>query len=134
MEDCIFCKIVRGEIPSYKVKETENLFVMHDINPFSKGHLLVLPKKHYENIFDIPEELLREMVSITKEMSLKIKKELKPEGIIIMQNNGAKAGQSVFHFHIHIKPVYHDTDIPAEQPLRKKLSDEEFKEICKILQ
>lgn len=134
MEDCIFCKIVRGEIPSYKVKETENLFVMHDINPFSKGHLLVLPKKHYENIFDIPEELLREMVSITKEMSLKIKKELKPEGIIIMQNNGAKAGQSVFHFHIHIKPVYHDTDIPAEQHLRKKLSDEEFKEICKILQ
>ena len=134
MEDCIFCKIVRGEIPSYKVKETENLFVMHDINPFSKGHLLVLPKKHYENIFDIPEELLREMVSITKEMSLKIKKELKPEGIIIMQNNGAKAGQSVFHFHIHIKSVYHDTDIPTEQHLRKKLSDEEFKEICKILQ
>ena len=106
MNDCIFCKIVKGEIPSYRVSETDDVLVILDVNPLSKGHVLVLPKEHYENIHDIPEDLLITITSVVKEEAQKIKDRLKPEGIIIMQNNGAKAGQSVFHFHIHIKPAY----------------------------
>ncbi len=134
MEDCIFCRIIRGEIPSYKVYETEDVFVMLDINPLSKGHLLVIPKGHYENIHEIPEEVLMKVSSVTKEMAERIKERLNPEGIIIMQNNGQKTGQSVFHYHTHIKPVYEDTSIPKEGHLRKPLTEEEFKEICKTLQ
>lgn len=134
MEDCIFCKIIRGEIPSYKVHETEDVFVMLDINPLSKGHLLVLPKEHYRDIHDIPEEILMEMSSVTKQMADRLKERLNPEGIIIMQNNGRKAGQSIFHAHVHIKPVYEDTTIPKEGHLRKPLTEDEFKEICKTLQ
>lgn len=134
MSDCIFCKIVKGEIPSYRVKETDDVLVILDVNPLSKGHILVLPKEHYENIHDIPEDLLMKITSVVKEEAQKIKDRLKPEGIIIMQNNGAKAGQSVFHFHIHIKPVYEDTPVPKEVHLRKKLTEEEFTQICKTLQ
>ncbi len=134
MDDCIFCKIIRGEIPSYKVYETEDVFVMLDINPLSKGHLLVIPKGHYENIHEIPEEILMKVSSVTKEMAERIKERLNPEGIIIMQNNGRKAGQSVFHYHTHIKPVYEDTPIAKEGHLRKPLTEEEFNEICKTLQ
>lgn len=134
MEDCIFCKIIRGEIPSYKVYETEDIFVMLDINPLSKGHLLVLPKAHYENIHEIPEEILMKVSSVTKEMAAKIKERLNPEGIIIMQNNGRKAGQTIFHAHVHIKPVYEDTIVPREGHLRKPLTEKEFNEICKTLQ
>ena len=134
MDDCIFCKIIGGEIPSYKVYETEDVFVMLDINPLSKGHLLVIPKGHYENIHEIPEEVLMKVSSVTKEMAERIKERLNPEGIIIMQNNGQKAGQSVFHYHTHIKPVYEDTSIPKEGHLRKPLTEDEFNEICKTLQ
>ncbi len=134
MNDCIFCKIVRGEIPSYRVKETDDVLVILDVNPLSKGHVLVLPKEHYENIHDIPEDLLITITSVVKGEAQKIKDRLKPEGIIIMQNNGVKAGQSVFHFHIHIKPAYEDTPVPKERHLRKKLIEEEFTQICKTLQ
>ena len=134
MEDCIFCKIIRGEIPSYKVHETEDVFVMLDINPLSKGHLLVLPKEHYQDIHDIPEEILMEISSVTKQMAERLKERLNPEGIIIMQNNGKRAGQSVFHFHIHIKPVYSDTPVPQEEHLRKKITKDEFIELCRTLQ
>ena len=134
MNDCIFCKIVKGEIPSYRVSETDDVLVILDVNPLSKGHVLVLPKEHYENIHDIPEDLLITITSVIKEEAQKIKDRLKPEGIIIMQNNGAKAGQSVFHFHIHIKPAYEDTPVSKEGHLRKKLTEEEFTQICKTLQ
>lgn len=134
MDDCIFCKIIRGEIPSYKVKETDDVFVILDINPLSRGHMLVLPKQHYENIHDVPEDALMKMIAIVKEMSQRIKERLNPEGIIIMQNNGEKAGQTIFHYHIHVKPVYDGTPVPEEGHLRNKLTEEEFKEICKTLQ
>lgn len=134
MDDCIFCKIAKGDIPAYKVYEDENLLAMLDINPLSKGHILLLPKGHYENIHDIPEGVLMKLSSAVKKMSQRIKERLNPEGIIVMQNNGVKAGQSVFHFHIHIKPVYEDTPVPQEAHLRNKLTEEEFIQICKTLQ
>ncbi len=134
MEDCIFCKIVNGEIPSYKIYDRDDIIVMLDINPLSRGHVLVLPKQHYRDIHEIPEELVIKMASVVKEMSERIKERLNPEGIIIMQNNGKRAGQSVFHFHIHIKPVYSDTPVPQEEHLRKKITKDEFIELCRTLQ
>ncbi|MFH1968636.1 MAG: HIT family protein [bacterium] len=104
--DCIFCKIAKGEIESAKVFENDNVFVFLDIAPASKGHCLVIPKQHYENIFDIDESALIETVKMTKEISDKIRKNLKAIGVNIIINNGKEAGQSALHFHIHIVPRY----------------------------
>lgn len=134
MDDCIFCKIIKGDIPSYKVYEDSDVYVMLDINPFSKGHVLVLPKIHCENIHDIPEDTLCKVISVAKKFADRIKQELHPEGIILLQNNGARAGQSVFHFHFHVKPVFPESEVPSEGHLRKKLTEEEMLEIQKILE
>ncbi len=108
--DCIFCKIVNNEIPSTTIFEDDNLKVILDINPVNKGHMLILTKKHYNNIFDVPEPLLtniyplaQKMASILKTVTQKYNKH-QIAGINIMQNNGAAAGQEVSHFHLHIIP------------------------------
>lgn len=134
MDSCIFCKIVKGEIPSYKLYEDSDVFVMLDINPFSKGHVLVLPKKHFENIYDIPENILCKVVSVSKFFAQKIKQEFHPEGIILLQNSGERAGQSVFHFHMHVKPVFLDSEILSEAHLRKKLKEDDMLDIQRVLQ
>ncbi len=126
MDDCIFCKIVKGEIPSYKIYEDEKVFVFLDINPLSKGHTLVLPKEHYKGILDIPEELFEYLAKIVKKVSINLNEKYKPEGILINQNNGSKAGQEIFHAHIHVKPIYRDTEIPSEINHRKTFSKEEM--------
>lgn len=134
MDSCIFCKIVKGEIPSYKLYEDSDVFVMLDINPFSKGHVLVLPKKHFENIYDIPENILCKVVSVSKFFAQKIKQEFHPEGIILLQNSGERAGQSVFHFHMHVKPVFLDSEILSEAHLCKKLKEDDMLDIQRVLQ
>ena len=126
MDDCIFCKIIKGDIPSYKIYEDEKVLAFLDIKPLSKGHTLVLPKKHYENILDIPEELYEYMSKIVKRVSLKIKQTYTPEGILINQNNGKRAGQEVPHIHIHIKPIYEDTKVLSEMDYRKEFSKEDM--------
>ena len=133
MDNCIFCKIVKGEIPSYRVYEDDDILAMLDINPFSKGHLLVLPKEHFENIYDIPTELFSKLMTKSKKIAEVLKEKLNPEGMILQQNSGEKAGQSVHHIHIHLKPVYKDTDIPAEKHLRQELTQEELQEIHSLL-
>lgn len=106
MDDCIFCKMIRGEINCAKVYENEDVLVFLDINPKAPGHTLVIPKNHYENIYDIQENDLMEITKVVKMMSGRIKERLNPDGIYIRQNSGELAGQSVFHFHIHIVPCY----------------------------
>jgi histidine triad (HIT) family protein len=133
MDDCIFCKIVKGEIPAYKVYEDEKVYAFLDINPLSKGHTLVLPKEHYVNVLDTPKELYGYMSEIVKKIAQKIEDEYKPEGILINQNNGRRAGQEIDHVHIHIKPIYEDTKVVGERSLRKQLSEEEMTEIQKDL-
>ncbi len=133
MEDCIFCKIVRGEIPCYKTYEDENVIAFLDIRPLSKGHTLVLPKKHFKDIYDISEEDLCNLMKVLKRISGNIKEVYKPEGIVISQNNGEKAGQSVFHIHFHIKPVYNGTTVVSEVDHRKEYSKEEMEGIVKEL-
>ncbi len=129
MDDCIFCKIVKGDIPAYKVYEDERVYVFLDINPLSKGHTLVLPKEHYVNILDVPTDLYGYMNEVVKKVAQKIQDEYEPEGILINQNNGRKAGQEIDHIHIHVKPIYDDTKVFREGNHRKQLSEDEMKEI-----
>ena len=102
----IFAKIIRNEMPCHKVYETDSIIVFMDIMPMSDGHVLVVPKSHAENIFDLSEECLEEVIKIVKKVSHAIKNALQPSGLVIKQFNGADAGQTVFHYHMHIIPVY----------------------------
>ena len=104
--DNIFAKIIRGEAPSYKVYEDENTFVMMDIMPESKGHLLVLPKESAENIFDISDEAISACVRTCKKIAPALMKATNADGLIMSQFNHAAAGQTVFHLHFHLVPVY----------------------------
>lgn len=103
MENCIFCKIIKGEVPSYKVYEDDFVYAFLDINPSSPGHTLVIPKKHSENIFDIDKDDLERVIMVSKKISQKMK-DLGCDGINIYNNNGKDSGQIIFHFHMHIVP------------------------------
>lgn len=109
--DCIFCKIAKGKIPSFKVYESNNVLSFLDINPLTKGHCLVIPKEHFENIFYIDKNILEEVISVGKIVSEKINKNLNSDGIRLSQSNGKVAGQEVMHFHLHIIPRYKDDGI-----------------------
>jgi histidine triad (HIT) family protein len=106
MSNCIFCKIIDGEISSEKIYEDERVYAFLDISPKSKGHTLIIPKKHFENIYDVEEEYLCEILKVTKKLSIRVREKLNPDGIKICQNNGEAAGQTVFHIHFHIIPKY----------------------------
>ena len=101
---CIFCKIINNEIPSYTIYEDDIVKCFLDINPDSMGHCLIIPKKHYKDLFEIDDTTLLHILNICKNISSKIIKVLKAEGITLIQNNGDI--QEVKHFHIHIKPYY----------------------------
>ncbi|MGC8658111.1 MAG: HIT family protein [Desulfomonilaceae bacterium] len=102
--DCIFCKIVNGQIPCVKVFEDENALAFMDIAPLNQGHILVIPKNHYETILDIEPDLYGWLGKIASNISVAIQKTLNPDGINIMQLNGKAANQVVPHLHIHIVP------------------------------
>ncbi len=104
MNECLFCKIVKGEIPSYKVYEDENTLAFLDINPEGLGHTLVVPKKHFNNYEDIDLETIRYVNETGKIVFDKIMKGLNPDGIRLVQNNGII--QDVLHYHLHLVPVY----------------------------
>ncbi len=106
MKDCLFCKIVAGEIPSSKIYEDANVLAFLDIKPVNPGHTLVIPKKHFENIHDTPDELVAKMTVVAKKIAGAIQKNLGAEGVNIGMNNGAVAGQVVFHAHVHVMPRY----------------------------
>lgn len=105
-EDCIFCKIAKGEIPSTTVYENEDFRVIFDIAPASKGHTLIIPKQHYDDIFDMDAQIGGRLFSLATAVAKSLKKELNCEGMNIVQNNGLIAGQTVFHFHLHLIPRY----------------------------
>ncbi len=110
-DDCVFCKIIKGEIPSFTIYEDEKFKVILDRFPSAKGHMLVLPKKHFENIFEIDDEYAESAMVVAKKMATLLADTYKPAGINILQNNGEAAGQTVFHYHIHIIPRYDDDKI-----------------------
>ena len=109
--DCIFCKILNGDIPSNKVFENDNFIAILDAFPANVGHTLVIPKKHFANIFEIDENTLKECHVIAKNIAEAIKKAFNISDINILQNNGELAGQTVNHFHIHVIPRVKDDNV-----------------------
>ena len=106
MDNCIFCKIAGGEIPAATLYEDENFRVILDLGPASKGHALILPKAHAANIYEISDELAAKAMILAKKMARVMTDALHCDGFNIVQNNGECAGQTVFHFHIHLIPRY----------------------------
>ena len=105
-EPCIFCKIARKEAPANPVYEDDEAIAFLSIKPVNVGHTLVVPKKHYENIYEIPEEEMAHLYKIVKKMAYAVKNAVSAEGIRIVQNNGKAAGQVIFHLHVHVIPMY----------------------------
>ncbi len=132
-ENCIFCKIARGGIPSATLYEDEDFRVILDLGPASKGHALVLPKTHAANLFELPDETAQKALVVAKRVAACLKEGLHADGLNLVQNNGAAAGQTVDHFHIHLIPRYqNDTVNVTWQP--GELSEAEKEEILKLFQ
>lgn len=103
-DDCIFCKIIKGEIKSYKVYEDDKVYAFFDTNPINEYHTLVIPKNHYQDIFDIPEEELVAVIKAAKKIAKLFKEKLGVNNMQMFNNSGVKAQQDVFHFHMHLVP------------------------------
>lgn len=104
--NCIFCKIANGEIPSKTLYEDEQFRVILDLGPATKGHALILPKEHFANLYELPDETAAGVMKLAKKMAVQMSQKLKSDGFNLVQNNGEIAGQTVFHFHLHLIPRY----------------------------
>jgi histidine triad (HIT) family protein len=104
MEDCIFCKIVAGQIPSFKVYEDARVFAFEDINPVSEGHTLIIPKRHAQDLWEMPPEDLTAVHLASKKIGTALKRVLKASGIAALQLNGRGVNQVVMHYHLHLIP------------------------------
>ncbi len=127
-DDCIFCKIANGEIPSRTLYEDETFRVILDLGPATKGHALMIPKDHADDLYDLPDQTASAALVLAKKMMLRMKDRLQCDGFNIVQNNGESAGQTVRHFHIHLIPRY----VGDGQQIGWKVtnpSDEELNEI-----
>lgn len=127
-EDCIFCKIVNGEIPSKTIYEDENFRAILDMGPATKGHALLLPKEHADNLFELPEEIAKKVLPTARKIAVEMKEKLQYDGINLVQNNGEVAGQTVMHFHLHMIPRY-ENDGQKIGWVPGKPSQEELEEI-----
>lgn len=105
---CIFCKLANGDIPTNTIYEDADFRIFLDASPATRGHALILPKEHYANLFELPEELAGKAIILAKKMAAVMKERFDCDGVNIVQNNGEAAGQTVFHFHMHIIPRYAD--------------------------
>ena len=131
MDNCIFCKIAAGEIPSATLYEDEEFRVILDLGPASKGHALILPKQHYANLYELPDELAEKVIRLAKKMVIAMTKALQCDGFNVVQNNGEAAGQTVFHFHMHLIPRYaSDDNENVIEWSHKEFTSEEFAQIC----
>jgi histidine triad (HIT) family protein len=111
MDNCIFCKIIDGIIPSDTIYEDEDFKVIKDISPAAKGHAILLSKKHSANLFELDEDTAAKALLVAKKVALAMKEELGFEGLNLLQNNGEAAGQTVFHFHMHLIPRFRDDQV-----------------------
>ena len=131
-DDCIFCKIASGEIPSTSVYEDEDSKVILDISPASRGHALILPKLHYDNAYEMDEAFAAKVFPLAVKMSKAMKKALNCDGFNILQNNEEAAGQTVFHFHVHLIPRYAGDDVQiASKP--HETTKEEQEEVASLI-
>lgn len=105
-DDCIFCKIVKGDIPSCTIYEDDDFKAFLDVSPANRGHALIVPKNHYDNIFEIDKAIAGKLFSLATDLAKAIKEETNCEGLNVVQNNGEVAGQTVNHFHLHLIPRF----------------------------
>jgi histidine triad (HIT) family protein len=129
MENCIFCKIIAGEIPSTTVYEDEDFKAILDVNPAAEGHVIILPKKHAANIFELDDEDAAKILPVAKKIATALKKTYQCDGVNILQNNGEAAGQTVFHLHVHVIPRYAGDTVnigwkPGETPDLERIAGE----------
>nr|WP_296262862.1 HIT family protein [uncultured Merdimonas sp.] len=110
-ENCIFCKLAGGEIPTATLYEDDDFRVILDANPAAKGHALIIPKEHYANLYELDDELAAKVMVLAKKMITKLTDVLGCDGYNIVQNNGEAAGQTVFHFHLHMIPRFKDDGV-----------------------
>ena len=127
-ENCIFCKIANGEIPSATLYEDDDFRIILDLGPASKGHALLLPKEHYENLYMLPDELAAKALPVAKKMITKLTEVLGCDGYNVVQNNGETAGKTVFHFHMHLIPRYKGDQVGLGWKMGE-LTDEERDDI-----
>jgi len=106
--DCIFCKIIKGEIPAVKIYEDENCLAFLNIKPVNRGHALVVHKEHHDNLYEMPDECLAQIAPQIKKVAIAVKDGVNADGINVWMNNGAAAGQVIFHAHFHIIPRFTD--------------------------
>ncbi|MCH5266060.1 MAG: HIT family protein [Lachnospiraceae bacterium] len=133
-EDCIFCKILAGEIPSATVYEDDSFKAILDVNPAARGHVIILPKTHAANLYELPDEEASKIMVVAKKIAIALKETYHCDGINVLQNNGEASGQTVFHLHVHVIPRYTgDTDTinigwkPQETPSDMAAIVEEIK-------
>jgi len=127
--ECIFCAIVEGKIPSTTVYEDEDVFAFMDISPATPGHLVVIPKQHFRNIFDIPAEVASKIMKAVVPIAAAIREALNPDGLNLIQNNEAAGFQTVFHFHLHLIPRWNADSL---QPLWQPRNEGNIEEISNI--
>lgn len=135
-EDCVFCKIVNSDIPSNTIYENSEFKVIMDISPATKGHVLVLPKEHFKDIYDIDAETAGKLFQLAAVVARALKEVLHCDGLNIIQNNGEIAGQTVFHFHMHLIPRYEGDDVTVkwkEHSMDAEEMDQLRKDIRKAL-
>ena len=131
--NCIFCKIAAGEIPSATLYEDDDFRVILDIEPASKRHALIIPKEHYANLYELDDELAAKAMVLAKKMITKLTDILECDGYNVLQNNGPAAGQTVFHFHMHLVPRYKNDNVKIGWKLGKltdNVKEEILNKIC----
>lgn len=130
-QNCIFCQIINGK-KALKIYENEKTVCLLDINPISRGHCLIIPKKHFKNIFDVSEEYLKDIISTSKKISELLKQKLNATGVNILHASGKSAQQSVFHFHLHLVPRYKDDGLDAWP--KSDYKEKSLKDVCDRVQ
>jgi len=131
--DCIFCKLANGEIPARTIYEDELFRVILDASPATRGHALILPKEHYGDLFDLGEKEKTALMEVAQKVALKMKEKLNFDGFNLVQNNGQLAGQTVFHFHLHLIPRYKNEENQEKLSWNHLVMDaEELDQICEL--
>lgn len=125
MDNCIFCKIVAGELPAAVLYEDEHLVAVMDAFPATRGHVLIFPKAHALDLYDLPQETAAAVLPLAQKLARAIRTALQPEGINVIQNNGKAAGQVVMHYHLHIVPRYAEDNVVIKSMSPPKTTPEE---------
>ena len=132
--ECIFCKIIKGDIPSFTIYEDDLFKVILDRFPAAPGHALIIPKAHYEDMFELPQEVAEALYPLAQKIAIQIKKAVGAEGMNVVQNNGDVAGQSVYHFHLHLVPRKAGDGIILNKSSNGETTLEELEMILKQIQ